>query len=77
MVNPTNSGAFDLAKQSLKGGLYLLNLGGAQVGGIVFSKRYPYLYTNISAFACLALAGTHNPFTEQLKVSQARMLMTQ
>jgi len=50
---------------------------GQQVGGVQFSKRYQYLYTNISGFACLALAGTPNPFTEQLRFSESRMVMPQ
>jgi hypothetical protein len=49
------------------------------VGGIVFSRRYPYLYTNIAGFACLALASTVNPFTEQLRTTTGltRMIMPQ
>jgi hypothetical protein len=74
---PTNSQAFGLAKEYLKGGQYLLSLDGEQVGGIVFSKRYRYLYTNISGFACMALAGAVNPITEQLQISESRMVMRQ
>ena len=73
----TNPAAYNLAKDHLKAGQYLLDLGGQPVGGIQFSKRYQYLYTNISGFACLALAGTPNPFTEQLRFSESRMVMPQ
>ena len=66
-----------LAINYVKSGQWLMNLGGNPVGGIVFSKRYPYLYTNQAGFACLALAGTLNPFTEQLKFSESRMVMKQ
>ncbi len=77
LAAPTNPGAAALAKSFLKAGQYLMALGGRTVGGIVFSKRYQYLYTNISGFACMALAGIRNPFTEQLKLSQSRMVMPQ
>ncbi len=74
---PTDQTAFDLAKEYLKGGQYLLSLSGEQAGGIVFSKRYRYLYTNISGFACLALSGVVNPISEQLQFSASRMVMAQ
>ena len=73
----TNPSAFDLAKNYVKSGQYFVMIGGVQVGGVVFSKRYQYLYTNISGFACMALAGVANPITEQLKLSISRMIMTQ
>ena len=75
----TDLDKFDLANEFLKGGQYFLTLAGQQVGGIVFSKRYPYLYTNIAGFACLALAGTLNPFTKQLLVlnGTTRMILPQ
>ena len=69
---PTGQALLDRAKSHLKSGQYLQTLGGEPVGGIVFSKRYRYLYTNISGFACMALAGTRNPFTEQLRFSTSR-----
>jgi hypothetical protein len=68
------------AREYVKAGQYFLTLGGQQVGGIVFSRRYPYLYTNIAGFACLALANTLNPFTEQLPMpglGVSRMLLPQ
>jgi len=71
----TNPGAYALADTSLKGGQYFVTVGGVACGGIVFSKRYAYLYTNISGFACLALAGALCPFTEQLRASVSRVLM--
>ncbi|MBI4463577.1 MAG: hypothetical protein HY647_02630 [Acidobacteria bacterium] len=84
LASPTNPQAYELAKGFLKSGQYLLSLGGEQVGGMVFSKRYQYLYTNISGFACLALAGAigdgsagKNPLTEQLRFSESRMVMRQ
>lgn len=65
---PTDHARYDAARQFIKDGQYFLTLQATPLGGIVFSKRYPYLYTNITGFACLALAGTRNPFTEQLPV---------
>ncbi|MBI4458519.1 MAG: hypothetical protein HY648_00495, partial [Acidobacteria bacterium] len=73
----TNPAAFELAKEHLKSGQYLMNLGDELVGGVLFSKRYQYLYSNIAGFACLALAAAQNPFTEQLKFSESRMVMPQ
>jgi hypothetical protein len=73
----TNTAAFDLAKDHLKSGQYLLDLAGEQVGGIVFSKRYRYLYTNIAGFACMALSGITNPIAEQLMLSVNRTVMPQ
>ena len=77
LAAPTNPAQVALAKEFLKSGQYLLQLGGQQVGGIPFSKRYQYLYTNIAGFACLALAGTENPFTEQLRFSESRLVLPQ
>ena len=67
------------AGEFLKSGQYFLTLGGQQVGAVVFSKRYPYLYTNIAGFACLALSGVPNPITEQLLLlsGTTRMLLPQ
>jgi len=73
----TSQTAFNLAAQYLKDGQYFVTIGNVQTGGIVFSKRYPYLYTNISGFACMALAGAVNPITEQLQLSTSRMVMKQ
>lgn len=73
----TNSAAFDSAKQHLKSGQYLFDLAGEQVAGVVFSKRYQYLYTNIAGFACLALSGVSNPITEQLMLSVNRVVVPQ
>ena len=61
LAAPTSAAQFNLAKEFLKSGQYLLELGGQPTGGIPFSKRYQYLYTNIAGFACLALAGIQNP----------------
>ncbi len=77
LAAPTSAAQFDLAKEFLKSGQYLLELGGQQTGGIPFSKRYQYLYTNIAGFACLALAGIHNPITEQLRFSESRLVQQQ
>ncbi|MBI3894475.1 MAG: hypothetical protein HY313_00950 [Acidobacteria bacterium] len=77
LSSKTNPPAFDLAKEHLKAGQYLLTLGGQPVGGILFSKRYQYLYTNIAGFTCLALAAAQNPFDEELKFSASRMVMPQ
>jgi len=77
LAAPTNPAQVALAKEFLKSGQYLLQLGGQQVGGIPFSKRYQYLYTNIAGFACLALAGTENPFPEQLRFSESRLVLPQ
>ena len=77
LSSKTSQAAFDLAKEHLKAGQYLLSLGGQPVGGILFSKRYQYLYTNIAGFACLALAAAQNPLAEQLKFSETRMVMPQ
>ncbi|MBI4443518.1 MAG: hypothetical protein HY649_09120 [Acidobacteria bacterium] len=77
LSGPTNPQAYSQAKEFLKGGQYLLSLGGEPVGGIVFSKRYQYLYTNISGFACMALAVAQNPIAEQLRFSESRMVMRQ
>ncbi|MCH7978796.1 MAG: hypothetical protein IH935_07450 [Acidobacteria bacterium] len=73
LATKTNQAAFDLAKEHIKAGQYLLDMGGVQAGGVVFSKRFQFLYTNISGFACMALAGTTNPFTEQLRFSVPRV----
>ena len=73
----TDQARFDLANNSLKGGQYFVNIGGQQCGGILFSKRYQYLYTNISGFACMALSGVLNPITEQLMLSMNRTVMPQ
>ena len=69
----TSQAAFERAAEYIKAGQYLLDLGGVQVGGVVFSKRYQFLYTNISGFACLALAATVNPFSEQLRLGTSRV----
>ena len=74
---PTSPAQYDLAKDFLKSGQYLLQLGGQQTGGIPFSKRYQYLYINISGFACLALAGIQNPIAEQLRFSVSRLVQQQ
>ena len=71
------AGRPELAKEFLKSGQYLLQLGGQQTGGIPFSKRYQYLYTNITGFACLALAGVVNPIAEQLRFSESRLVERQ
>lgn len=77
-ASPSDPALFALAKDYIKGGQYLLTLGGEQVGGVQFSKRYSsYLYTNVSGFACLALSGVVNPATEQLKFSESRMVTAQ
>jgi hypothetical protein len=75
----TDEERYNLSKEYVKSGQYFLTLAGQQVGGIVFSKRYPYLYTNIAGFACMALAGTLNPFTEQLPMGLgvSRMILPQ
>ena len=77
LAAPTSPAQYGLAKEFLKSGQYLLQLGGQQTGGIPFSKRYQYLYTNISGFACLALAGVANPITEQLRFSASRLVVQQ
>ena len=77
LAAPTSAAQVALAKEFLKSGQYLLQLGGQQVGGIPFSKRYQYLYTNIAGFACLALAGTENPIVEQLRFSESRLVQPQ
>ena len=69
----TSQAAFDRAVEYIKAGQYLLDLGGVQAGGVVFSKRFQFLYTNISGFACLALAATVNPFSEQLRLGTSRV----
>ena len=69
----TSQAAFDRAFEYIKAGQYLLDLGGVQAGGVVFSKRFQFLYTNISGFACLALAATVNPFSEQLRLGISRV----
>jgi len=74
-ADPSNPDLYALAKEFIKGGQYFLTLGGQQVGGVVFSKRYQYLYTNISGFACMALAGTKCPLTEQLQFSESKVVM--
>ncbi|MBI2815449.1 MAG: hypothetical protein HYX72_00770 [Acidobacteria bacterium] len=74
-TDPTNPGLYTLAKEFIKGGQYFLVLGGQQVGGVVFSKRYQYLYTNISGFACMALAGTKCPLIEQLQFSESKVVL--
>jgi hypothetical protein len=76
---PTDAAKYELAKEYLKSGQYFLTLAGQQVGGIVFSKRYPYLYTNIAGFACLALSGVKNPIEKQLLalVGATRLMMPQ
>ena len=75
LATKTNQAAFDLAKEHIKAGQYLLDIGGVQAGGVVFSKRFQFLYTNISGFACMALAGTTNPLTEQLRFSVPRVAL--
>jgi len=77
LAAPTSPAQYNLAKEFLKSGQYLLQLGGQQTGGIPFSKRYPYLYTNIAGFACLALAVAQNPFPEQLRFSESRLVLPQ
>jgi len=77
LAAPTSPAQYDLAKEFLKSGQYLLQLGGQQTGSIPFSKRYQYLYTNISGFACLALAGIQNPIAEQLRFSESRLVQQQ
>ncbi|MGH9785088.1 MAG: hypothetical protein ACRD88_12985, partial [Terriglobia bacterium] len=77
LAAPTSPAQLVLAKDFLKSGQFLLQLGGQQVGGIPFSKRYQYLYTNIAGFACLALAGAQNPFAEQLRFSESRLVLPQ
>jgi len=59
--DPNLNAAYEIAKTFVKGGQYFLQLGGELVAGLVFSKRYPYLYCNIAGFACLALAGAIDP----------------
>lgn len=76
----TNPAKYELAKDFVKAGQYFKTLGGELTGGITFSKRYQYLYTNIAGFAALALAEAvqagagKNPFTEQLKFSQTKVV---
>ncbi|MBI2820385.1 MAG: hypothetical protein HYX73_10430, partial [Acidobacteria bacterium] len=79
LLSPTDAEKYDLAQEFIKGGQYFLTLQATPVGGIVFSKRYPYLYTNIAGFACLALAGTVNPITQQVRIlsGTTRMILPQ
>jgi hypothetical protein len=77
LAAPTDLARYELAKEFLRSGQYLLSLGGQQTGGIPFSKRYQYLYTNIAGFACMALAGAQNPIVEQLRFSESRLVQQQ
>jgi hypothetical protein len=77
LTEPTSIPALTAAKEHLKSGQYLLDVSGEQVGGILFSKRYQYLYTNIAGFACLALSGSTTPITQQLRIGTTRLITAQ
>jgi hypothetical protein len=51
LASPTDAQRLERAKAHIKAGQYLSTLGGEAVGGIAFSRRYPYLYTNIAGFS--------------------------
>ena len=81
LPSPSNADTYLLAKNYIKSGQYFLTIDDELVAGVVFSKRYPYLYTNIAAFSCIALAGAitleagQNPIDEQLKFNNAGLWM--
>lgn len=76
-----SSAEYQMAKNFIKSGQYLLELDNQLVAGVVFSKRYPYLYCNIAGFACLALAGALSPtaglspLLDQIAISHSDLWM--